>query len=907
MTIYPLQASFIRGELSPKLHGRVDIEQYGQSLKDATNWMVMRQGGVTRRPGTIFIGALRDETEKGRVVEFEFNDEQAYAIVFNDTAIRFATLGAQVVQTAQNITGITKANPGVVTYSGSDTYTNGDRVLITGVVGMTEVNNREFEVANVNTSGAGGTFELSGVNTSGFTTYSSGGTVAEIYELANEGISEANIFGLQFAQAGDSLYYGSSAVYGRKLVRSAETSWTENYFFPEDGPWMEEDTGGATMLPASTGSVVDVDMTSNSTSSYTAADDDTSVNAFKVFDRDLSTTLDLPGVSGWVSIDFPSTTEKIADAYWIAASSVNPECTPTHWTFEGQNSGGSWIVIDTVADETAWAPGERRYFEIPNATAFRGYRLQWYAVDGGTSTKIKELVIHESGASQTAFDLTASAITNINAGVGFHNNDATLQRMVRLLGSDGVWRYAKIITRTSSTVVTVRLYGHALFDTSPITRWQMSLFADVTSGPLEDARGLGFYNDRLAWGGTEAQPYTVSLSRSSSYDDYGVSDPPQDSDGINTTITGGTLSRVNWLEEIGDDLAIGTGGGIRVMGPTSAAEAFSSFNIQQKKRTSVGAATIQPLPVDDKLIFVDRYRKRIFEFGQNEYGKYAATELSVLSDHLFAPNVVECAFQEDRDNLAWFVMEDGSVAVVSYEASQGVSGFTPVVLGGVYSTGNPVVESVAAIPSAGGAAVYFIVKRTINGATRRYLEYMAPKYDSAAGDNLDDAVYLDCSVTETVSGATTVTGLTWLIGETVGLFINGVDEGDVVVSSGGTVTLPATTTGTVTVGLRYTSRGETLRAPTSGNRDGSAMGRQMVLHSVAVDMLDTAGLEVGSLTDTTPIPAGEFAPDDGELSTGVFDVIVDDSHANNGVVVFSTDRAYPATIRALILGLEGAP
>lgn len=69
------------------------------------------------------------------------------------------------------ISGITNANPGVVTATGH-TFTAGQTVYITGVGGMTEVNNRFFTVANplVNT------FELSGEDTTAYGTYTSGGT-----------------------------------------------------------------------------------------------------------------------------------------------------------------------------------------------------------------------------------------------------------------------------------------------------------------------------------------------------------------------------------------------------------------------------------------------------------------------------------------------------------------------------------------------------------------------------------------------------------------------------------------------------------------------------------------------------------------------------------------------------------
>lgn len=74
------------------------------------------------------------------------------------------------------ITGITQANPGVVTSAGHG-YTNGDEIVISGVVGMTQVNGRTFKVAGVTAN----TFELSGENTSGYTAYSSGGTVARTH------------------------------------------------------------------------------------------------------------------------------------------------------------------------------------------------------------------------------------------------------------------------------------------------------------------------------------------------------------------------------------------------------------------------------------------------------------------------------------------------------------------------------------------------------------------------------------------------------------------------------------------------------------------------------------------------------------------------------------------------------
>lgn len=89
------------------------------------------------------------------------------------TAIPFAS---------QAITDVTQANPGVVTYSGVDSWSNGDIITVQEVVGMTELNGNSYIVANLNE--AANTFELTdlagnNVDTSGFTAYSSGGTIGD--------------------------------------------------------------------------------------------------------------------------------------------------------------------------------------------------------------------------------------------------------------------------------------------------------------------------------------------------------------------------------------------------------------------------------------------------------------------------------------------------------------------------------------------------------------------------------------------------------------------------------------------------------------------------------------------------------------------------------------------------------
>jgi hypothetical protein len=909
VAVHLLSASYARGELSPRLHGRADIEAYAMSLAEAKNWIVSRQGGLIRRPGFVHVHPLRAQSQKGRLVEFEFNEEQAYAILFNAGTIRFFTAGGIVTRAAQNITGITKANPAVVTYSGSDTYANDDFVVIDGVAGMTEVNGREFKVANVNTGS--NTFELhdivaGGIDSSSYGTYTGGGTVSEIYEILSP-YSESDLFDLQFAQAGDTVYIAHPSYAPRKLVRTSETSWAISTIEFLDGPYLDEDTEGTTLTPASTGAVHPI-MSGLTAPSGTAANDEGDADAWEVFDADKKTRVTWTGEDGWISYDLPSTNTKICDAYWLLAS---PDAAAwddmfTAWTFEGYD-GSNWVVLDTRQNETGWTASEYRYYEFPNQTAYQSYRIQFTGGGGddGSSTDFCGTGWHEEGDSQTAFNLTASAVTGINDGQGFLTTD--VGRTIRLMGSDGRWRWARIAARTSTTVVTIRLYGHSLPDLNPITRWRMSAFSVDTGFPA----CVGFFEDRLVWGSTSTEPRKLWASVVADYENHAVSQPSgQATDAINAQMTGGSLSKIVWLEEMAD-LLVGTAdaadstqplvmssGAVRVVGPGDPGEPFSNTNIRQKRQATA-------------LMFADRYGKRIFEtvfdFAVNGY---TPSELSILSDHLFTSGVVEAAFQQYPHNIAWFPTVNGRAVALTRERAQQIAGMTPIVVtGGDADTDDEAeIESIASIPSSGGDVVYAVIKRTIGGATQRSVEYLAPFYEE--GDDLEDAVYLDGALTYDGSATSTITGAWHLRGETVGVFADGVDIGDATVSSTGSLTLPGGLTGSVvTIGRRYTSRAKTLRLPQSGNRDGSALGRKMIVAGPpAVDLLNSKGLMIGGASTTTrPLPRAQEDADDGELNTGMFEAKIDDRWQDNGVLVMETNKAYPVTIRAVRVPVEGEP
>lgn len=230
---------FSSGEVSPKMSGRIDLKAYYTGAKRIENFICQTTGSANFRPGFIYSETTKNNA-KAFLWVFEFNAEISYILEFTNQKLRFYTndgivenagtpveidtpyleadlFNIKFAQTglnlyiahpnyapriltytsptswalteqeayrangsSQGITGITKANPAVVTYSGGDNFTNGDKVFIRDVVGMTQVNDIIFTVANVNA--AANTFELSGINSTSYSAYVSDGTIQKIQD-----------------------------------------------------------------------------------------------------------------------------------------------------------------------------------------------------------------------------------------------------------------------------------------------------------------------------------------------------------------------------------------------------------------------------------------------------------------------------------------------------------------------------------------------------------------------------------------------------------------------------------------------------------------------------------------------------------------------------------------------------
>lgn len=103
-TLIERRISFSGGELSPFVDPRVDLEKYRSGCSELRNFIPNVFGGAFRRPGTIFLGEVKDSTKRTRLEKFEFSVTTTLIIEFGEFYARFWTTGTSpaVIEDPEN-------------------------------------------------------------------------------------------------------------------------------------------------------------------------------------------------------------------------------------------------------------------------------------------------------------------------------------------------------------------------------------------------------------------------------------------------------------------------------------------------------------------------------------------------------------------------------------------------------------------------------------------------------------------------------------------------------------------------------------------------------------------------------------------------------------------------------------
>lgn len=402
---------------------------------------------------------------------------------------------------------------------------------------------------------------------------------------------------------------------------------------------------------------------------------------------------------------------------------------------------------------------------------------------------------------------------------------------------DAGYGYVRIAGFTNSTTVTAnvidRLPSQVVGSGLATSRWAFGEWSSVEGWPSD----LAFFRERLWFG----RGRTVWGSVSAAFTDfepktYGTVTADM---AITVPLVSGRINDIQWLAA-DKDLVAGTAGGEFAIGELSNGDPLGPANKRSRIMSTFGSRAIPPIKNVEALLFIQRSglkaRETFYDFGSDGY---KSSDTTVLAEHITASGITQMAFAADPDQVVWCTRTDGTLLGFTWNNEQAVRGWHRHPIGG-----NGIVESIAVMPAAEGdrSELWLVVRRTIGGVTKRYVEYLERPY--RIGDTQASQFYVDSGLTYTGTAATTISGLGHLEGQTVSVLVNGAPHPNVVVASG-SITLQIAAT-TAQIGLPCPARYRSMRLE-AGAQDGTSQGKTKRIHKCVLRLLYTGGGKYGAL------------------------------------------------------------
>ena len=820
--------NFTSGELDPRLNARDDVAQYANGLEKCENFQIMPFGGVKKRHGTAYVAEVKTSSKKVRVVRFEFNVEQAYIIEFGDLYLRFYKDNGQILDGAvpyEIVTPYLEADlptlkftqSADVLYVAHPNY-KPRKISRTGHTSwtITEINFQNGPFLDDNTTAT--TIKSSGVTgnvtlTADASIFLAGHvgalwklTRGSLASLVEETIAALNAVTSSISLAGSTIVYRSAGTWVGQI--------TIERSFDNGSTW----SGYETFTTNTTREFTDTrdvlfraKMTQYTSGSATIrlAQLSTQTEGFGVV-RITGYTSGLI-VSATVLEELSEETIGDSDQHIINGD------------FDTDIAG--WDDLSTgVGASIAWNAGQ--FMDLIGSAAGVAHAEQ--AISGIIDTGIDHNLSFDVGVGAVTLQIGTTTggqevLTATAYAIGSHT-------VSFIPGAATVYVQFKHSINATRTLDNVGL-DSILADSDQTSYWAEGSWSDVRGWP----RAIGFYQQRLGFASTDHEPSNVWLSKTGDFEDFkaGV----DDDEALVYGLAAQGVNVVRWLMPW-KIFAIGTAGAEWRISGSTLSEAITPTNVNANSETSEGSADLQAIQAAKSILFIDRTAKNVRELTYSfTEDAYSSPILNQLAKHITEAGIVSFAYQKNPDSIVWFVLTDGKMVGLTYNPDQKIVAFYTFVTDGL-------VESVATIPgSNGNDEVWISVKRTIDGATVRYIEYLNDQDQSA----FEDQFFVDSGLTYSGVAATTLSGLDHLEGEEVAILgNNGVHDNKTI--TGGAITLSTAVT-KAHVGLPYTATLKTMPF-TQGAADGSGQGRLKSVDHLTFNIYKSISLKFGKDSST---------------------------------------------------------
>lgn len=480
-------------------------------------------------------------------------------------------------------------------------------------------------------------------------------------------------------------------------------------------------------------------------------------------------------------------------------------------------------------------------------------------------------------------------------------------------GVTGVCRVTSFNSNMNVSAAVIKRFS----DTGPTDNWQEGFWSDVLGYPT----AVALHGGRLS----HARGGSVFLSASDDYENF---DQEEEGDGapIIRTLGSGPVDNIYYLAGL-LRLIIGTAGAEIMMKSSSLDEPLTPDNAAAVTFSTQGSANLRPVKMDNRIIHVQRSGQRVFMIGAGTqgttFGDYESTELTLFVPDLLTAGVVSIACQRQPDTRIHCVLADGTVQIMTYEPQEETLCW--YTWRGDTGTG-AAVEKAVVLPGREEDAVYYHIRRTINGQTKRYLEKVALRSETVGDTGL--TWLMDCARSYTDTGRTNNIRdvATHLVGESVVAWgsldtgstphvdlspdVNGVQT-RYTVDTGGDITLSLTEgVHHCVVGLPYRADWQSAKLAFAAEA-GTALAQMKRMAQVGLLIAETHnnglwfGNDTGNLSPLPRIIAGERIDQDQIFdSLDMIAVPVPSGYTPDARLHLRAKSPRPATILAAVPGVQ---
>ncbi len=823
MAVNFIQPTFASGEICPNLYARVDLAKYHAAAKLLRNFFVLPQGGAANRAGLMFVGRGKNSLAStgcptnpstglpyaAHVIPFQFNLLQAYVLEFGHLYMRVIMNGGYVLETPVNntsgipITGMTNANPGVITvnyaaanYPTSEAYgpfNNGDQVFIAGTgTALDSTPGRQYLVANATSS----TFTLTDLDGNVINTTNYGSitgstpTVARVFTLATP-YAGTDVQLIKWTQSADTLTLCHPSYPPQDLTRTQHWIWTltQIAFSPVIAP------------PTSVTATADTSGGTQWNYAYVV----TAISAAPPDESFQSPIALLTGpqlnssTGAFNSISWTPITGAVMYRVY-KANPVTHEAVPsgTMFGYIGTTTGTTFVDVEIAPDFTQTPPQGTDPFNSgpigavgidnggsgydPNTTltvtdmSGTGAILS-PTISGGVITAVAVVQPGQNYQNPTIQigNTGSGAVGHINVhyGTGFdptvitatvtsHGQNYYGKVSVTASGAGTGCTFTAVIANGSIRSVTVKGHPTGYVNGEALVFTQLSgtgAAFDISVNPSGNYPGCAtYFQQRKTFAGSSQQPQTLWMTRPADFKNMDVSNPSQASDAIVATIAATQVNAIKWLIPMNNLVMLSSGGAwLLIGGPTiTSPQAVTPSNTVVIPQNYIGCADLMPLVINYDILYVQAKGSIVRDLAYNFWvNVYTGNDISVLSSHLFfGHNLVRWCYAEQPFYQVWAVRDDGILLSLTYLKEQDVNAWAHHDSFG--NSGTDKFLSVASIPEQQIAglnvdSVYFVLQRTIPGINGgqpvQYIERMnCRNYLTNGVADVTKAWFVDCGL-----------------------------------------------------------------------------------------------------------------------------------------------------------------